>query len=259
MNKQFQCDFINELYAGRSFNERFIIYDKYVKKLGFEAVAYSLMPRMQLESCFKVDLVFHCSDSFSTDFLDHYTTEQLIQDDFTVRRICNNILLPMDWREYELTKQLRPKEESLIKLAREDYGINNGLSIPTMNNEAGFSGASIVSSEKDASFKKLKRENADALAFITHRFHESNFKSSKLPREFVTPFLERLTPNEFGILSHLASGQHFQKIENSIKIASYKVASNALRNLINNKFNSITKERLMYLCGQIDLLDYVKW
>ena len=253
MNDTLLRDYLFELYQATSFNDRFNIYYKYTRKLGFEDVAYSIMPGIQFESIYKKNPVFMSSGSFSTDFLDHYSSEELIKDDFTIRNIKDNKLSPMDWRDYEKNMRLREKEKNLILLAREDYGIRNALSIPTMKNDLGIAGASIICSDNDNAFKGLKQERMRDLVFITHRFHESNLNKRNLPKMFVAPFLEYLTVNEIGILCHLASGQHFQRIEYSIDIASYKVASNALNNLRKKKFNNITKERLMYLCGFINL------
>lgn len=253
----FLRDYLYELYTCHTFDQRFIVYDKYLKNLGFDGATYSIMPLIQSESVFLHSPVFKNSASFPDNYLDQYTTQKLSRHDFTIKRISKNILNPMDWREHELKNLITRNEVKLIELAREDYGIKNAISIPTMNSEIGMSGASIISLEKDAIFKKLKEENIDKLIFITHRFHESNLQGSQLPPNFVLPFIDHLTANEIGILCHLASGKHFQKIEYSIDIASYKVATNALQNLRKKKFNNITKERLMYLAGILRIQRYL--
>jgi DNA-binding CsgD family transcriptional regulator len=252
------ADYTHELYAVSSLEERFKIYEKYIQQLGFEGATYTFIPKIQLESTIPVHPFFEHTDSFSIDFLDHYTSEQLDQHDFTIRKTNNNELSPMDWRQHELRGLVSDNERGVIQLAREDYGINNALTIPTLGNEMGIAGATVISSEKDASFKKLKQERMEALVCYTRLFHDTSFSGSKMPLKFIEPFIESLKPTEIEILHCLASGIQFKNIEYHMDISSYKYASNILNNL-RKRLGGITRDRLMYLVGSLDINNLLTW
>lgn len=253
-SEQLQKDFLYDLYHQSTVEGKFSVFDKYIKRLGFEAAVYSVMPRLQYESNYYLDPVFISSAEFSKKFLDHYSEGKLSEDDFTIRKINDNFLDPLDWREHEKLGLVSPNELDLIKLARVDYGITNAISVPTMNAEAGFSGASIVSSDKDTSFQKLLREKQYDLKFITYRFHQAIMEGTSVPAEFVKAFIDHFSPNEIGIICHLAAGKPYKNAVDTVDVNSSKSAYHALSNLRKNKFrHKISRDRLLYLSGLIDI------
>lgn len=246
-------DFVNELYAVGAFEERFKIYEKYIHRLGFDGATYTYMPRIQLETTISIPPVFIHTAVYPVDFLDHYVGAHLNEHDFTLRKLRNNEAVPMDWREHELQGLVSAEETKVIVLAREDYGITNALSIPTMYFTGG-AGASIISSENDDTFRQLKQENMDTLVYCTQLFHDINFSNGNLPHQFILPFMESLKPKEVVILRYLASGKHFKNIEDTTGI-TYRYASNVL-NELRARLGGITKDKLIYLVGVLNILDH---
>ena len=253
MYPMFMSDYISEMYKKKSLKERFQVYEKYIGFLDFDAAIYTFVANISIGKNTLPSLFLRTAD-YSTDFLEHYVAEGLDQHDFTTRRIKEHKMSVMDWREYELKKRISTEESKLITLARDDYGFKNSLSIPLMNRDIGGAGVSIVSSEKDNAFAKLKAENLETLIHCTRLFHDINFLSiQKIPLSTLT-FLIELSEKERGILSHLAAGEPFKNIEYSIDVASSKVASNILDRL-RGKFDSkITKDQLMYFVGLLGVL-----
>lgn len=247
------ADFINELYAKETLEERFKVYEKYVGLLNFDAAVYTFLPNMTMGEEALSKIFLH-TDHFSKDFLDHYATEGLEECDFTIRNIMNGDMSVKDWREYELNQWLLKDEADVIEMAREDYGMNNALSIPLMNKGIGGAGVSVISSESDASFAKLKAENHETLVNCTKLFHDVSFNNiQQLPLDSLS-FLNSLSEKEQGLLRHLASGKPFKHIMYSIDVASYGVASNMLSSLRERSGEKMTRDRLMYLVGLMDIL-----
>ena len=56
--------YIVELYAATTLETRFRVYDKYVKELGFEGVAYTFAPRAHWEVFTQMPAIFLHSDIF---------------------------------------------------------------------------------------------------------------------------------------------------------------------------------------------------
>lgn len=159
----------------------------------------------------------------------------------------------MDWREHELGGLVTCDENRVIQTAREEYGIRNALTIPTLCPESGIGGMSVISAEKDVGFQKLKQENLETLLRCTQLFHDISFHNTKTSAMFVQPFLKTLKPKEIQILRHLALGYSLKQIDRGI---SYRYAANMLDEL-RARMGGITKDKLMYLIGQLHLLDLI--
>lgn len=248
-------DFMHELYDLHCVEDRFKSYQKHAQHLGFEGVTYTFIPKIQLEVDLPLSPIFEFNNAFPLDFLEHYQAEGLDQRDFAIRKINNEReSRPLDWHMHELTDLISADEKSLIRLAREEYRIQNALTLPTLSNNVGLAGASITSSEKDRSFNKLKAERLQRLCSITRLFHDSNSNQSHLPAKFILPFVETLKPKEIQILSYLASGELMKNIPYHMDIST-RYASNVLDGL-RNRMGGITRDRLMYLVGKLDILYY---
>lgn len=230
-------DFVEKIYTEQSLEKRFDIYAKYIEQLGFDAALYTYFPSSQLDSTkFPIPPIRLQTRDFPVDFLEHYEAEHL------------------DWNEYRQKHKLNIEKTKIIAVAKEDYGIKNGISIPIMNRTIGAAGISIISSETDIVFKKLKNEKFETLITCTQLFHDINYSNGMLQQEFVLYFLKILSTTEIEILRYLASGKHLKNIQDA-KITSYKYAANTLCT-IRKKFGKITRDKLMYIVGLLDALDY---
>ena len=249
-------NYINELYAVETLEARFLVYETYIKTLGFDGATYLFAARAQWEAFTNIPLIFLHTTAYPTQFLEHYYAERLDQHDFTVRKVLEGDTCPMDWREHEQQTQLSAKEQRVIQLARVDYGIINSISVPTMLDERGAAGASIISTEKDYTFQILKHERLETLRHCTKLFHDINFADSNLPQKFVLPLLSSLTTKEVTIIRYLASGAPFKNIKDHTGI-SYSYATKVLDKL-RHRLGGITKDKLLYLIGLLNILNHIE-
>lgn len=257
IDSAFLGDFVQALYAAKSFEQRFKVYEQYIQKLGFEGGTYTYIPRIRLEAELCTELVFAHTDGYPSTFLDHYQGDRLDADDFTLRKAqgwkVSDELLTMDWRAYEMQGLVNRNEQRLIMLARDEYNIKNALSMHTMH-IGGLSGSSIISSENDTTFELLKQDKMDTLYHCARLFHDINATSSNVSNRFVLPILASLTPTELFILRYLSSGKALKNINYESNV-SYKYAANKLGD-IRKRLGVKTQDRLMYLVGLLNFLDY---
>ena len=247
-------EFVEKLYLSDELEKRFRIYEEAVRSLGFEAVTFAFAPNVELTGNLLTP-VFLNSSPYPMGFLQQYNEEKLHMKDFTIRKITHQQLEPMDWREHEHSNSITNDEKRVIQIARNDHGIMNGISIPTMNKNIGMAGASVLSLEKDVSFNILKCENLETLVLCTYLFHNHLFAYNKIPHQFILSLLNSLKPVEIKILQYVASGKPFKNITHETGI-SRGYASNKLDNL-RARLGGINKDKLLYLLGLLNILDDV--
>lgn len=251
--------FSEELLEIDSMELGFKAYERCIQKLGFDAATYTFLsyPQLTTGKGSALPAVFLRTDEFPEQFIHSYVDERFERDDFTLPRILAGDMEIMDWQEFERNRGLASNQQALIRVAREDFKIRNALSIPTMSNDIGAVGASIISSKNNAEFQRLKEQNLATLVRCTQAFHQRYFKLTNIPHEFVAPFLESLNEKEIAILRHLADGKPLKQIEYSVDVASPKVASNML-DKIRSRFGGVTRDKLMFLVGELNILQYYK-
>ncbi|MGB1311576.1 MAG: helix-turn-helix transcriptional regulator [Leucothrix sp.] len=251
---EFVPRFISELHFSKpvSLDDNFRVYEKFLRQLGYDGATYTFVPKIQIEVMTDMATVFLSTESYPQGFIDQYAKEQLQKYDFTVRRITEGYMKPMDWREHELKGLVTQEELAVITLAREQYGIKNALSIPMSYEERGGAGASVISYKEDDEFNQLKANTLETLVAITRLFHERVFNHEDLAHKFIMPILATLTPTEIAILKYKASGQTMKQFKDHTSI-SMSHATNVLSRL-RKRLGGVSMERLLYLLGLLNTL-----
>ena len=242
INRTFLSNYISELYSVDTPEERFQVYEKYIRLMGFSGATYTFAPRMQWEALPDLPAIFLHTKDYPVGFLQDYEKERFDRKDFTVRKVLDGDTAPMDWREHELQNSLTEDEIGLIHYAKEKYGIKNAISIPTLFDEKGAAGASVISFEEDAVFSELKQIHLDTLVRATRVFHDTNFSDLG---KFVLPIYQSLSAREIDILYYKVSGKPMKNIEDDTGINS-TVAARALHDL-KRKLGKVNNDKLIYL------------
>ncbi|SKA67611.1 Autoinducer binding domain-containing protein [Thiothrix eikelboomii] len=245
--------YLSELGAAASLEARFQLYGEYIKQLGFDGATYIFAPRIQYEIMPHLPGIFLYTESYPLDFLDHYRRDRLDRQDFTIRKVLNGETASMDWREHELSGELSAAEVSLIQLARENYGIRNAISIPTMLDARGAAGVSIISSKADGDFQQLKQEKMTRLVGITRLFHASNSLDSDWSLHFTLSVFKSLSATEMSILNYKATGKPLKNINDYLDV-KYSYATNVVSTLL-KKLGNTNSDQLMYLFGLLNSLN----
>lgn len=248
-------DFITALYQATTLDEAFAAYDQQMQKLGFEGALYAFIPRLHLEAKLGFVPLVKVAKSRNPAFMEHYQLAGLEQHDFTLHGIIQGRVDPIDWWGEERKGVLTPAERHLICLAKEDYGIMNGISLGMMHGEMGVAGVSVVSSEPNRLYSKLLHENFAAFQMCSGIFHAHVMDKVCLRHFFLEPFLDLLNDKEKKLLAFVVTGRPMKQVSNYLPGVSQKYAENLLDG-IRTKFGGINKSRLIYYAGLLRLLDH---
>lgn len=173
------------------------------------------------------------------------------RDDFTIKRITGGDLTPMIWwREVEC-KRLTKSELEVIAVARQEYGIHQGISIPTFTDGYNIAGVSVTREEIDSGFDRICKERGDYLRKISLMFSDRVLCLSEARAVFMAPILRTLSTTEKQVLCELARGHNLKTICRELKL-DYKYVANSVIKSLRQKFGDVTRDTLMYEAGMLN-------
>ena len=244
-------DFINGLDQSTSIDESFSALSSAIEALGFNAIAYTYIPQGQALSSYTP--IFLASEHFSHNFLNHYQEADLVQHDFTVKRISNGYSQVMSWQQELQQQTLSADEGNLVQLARYDYGINNAISIPLQSDANAISGASILSEESDGVFDILTQEQLHHAKLITQLFHQHVQSNIGFKKYFYQNILNHLTNDEKRVLKFVIQGRPFKQSQDICGI-SPSYAANICSRLM-RKWDVKNSAELSHIAGVHHLIE----
>ena len=226
LNETLLGRFAADLLTAKSIDERFRLFEKVADQLNFDGLSYTFLPRFELNPVAnKMPPLFIKSDSFPDGFIDQYVNGGLSEHDYTVRMISEGVTLPMIWKESEQRDLLSEEEAHVIEIAREDYGISNAFTIPTMpdtTRSLGIGGVSVLSMENDRQFDML-HDNIETLMYCAQIFHQLCFSNLDIHKKFIWPLFEDLDTKERTMLTSLVQGKVVKQIADDFGIVSGSV------------------------------------
>lgn len=244
-------DFIEDLDEAKNLDELFEALEKLSQLLGFECISYTYVPEAIGGSLERFAPIFKISKNYEQKFIDHYVHESFAEQDFTIKRIKQGDLSPMVWWHEAGKGAISDQEKKVIEVAREDYGLRNGLSIPTLSRGGSIAGVSVICREKDKPFAKLMQDNIRLLRHASIIFSDRVLARENYYSVFFSPLLERLSDTEKQLLQGLVKGMHLKQLAPELGI-SYKYAGNAMEKL-RTKLGHVTREQLLYMVGTMDV------
>lgn len=248
------ADFILNLESANDVSSSFDILAKASEQLGFQGLVYTSIAT-GLEPLTTSGPLFFRSDGFSEAFLTHYQQAGFASQDFTIKRIMNDDLGLMNWWQEEHKGRLTDDERQVIDVARHEYSIENGLSIPLLKNDHQIAGCSVVSQDKGVVFGLLLEERLTTLKVILRLFHDRIYANIDFQKRLYLPLLKQLNPTERSVLRFLASGLPLKSIEAESGI-SPSYAGN-VRTVLFRKLGVKNVSELAYIVGLHRILDLI--
>ncbi len=245
------ADFIEAIDRATSLDAMFNALELAAYRMGFEGIAYTYAPALIVDSLGSNTPVFKVSESYSPQFIQHYSEELFAESDFTIKRILSGDLTPMNWWKEVSDKTITKQETRVLQVARTDYHLTNGLSVPTYAQSGSIAGVSVISSDQSYMFEKLCADSVDSLQKISRIFSNRVIGDGRCRNFFLASFLNGLSPTQKSILKGLAKGEHLKQISSRLNI-SYKYSFNVVDQL-KEKFGQVNREQLMYIAGVLQI------
>lgn len=254
--------FASELYAATDFDSAFHALQNTAWDLGFDGVLYTFIPRILLDTKFHVQPVYKVSEQFCPEFLSHYAEAQFEKVDPLIKAVADGVSSPISWQGQTIKNYEKsdPNGREVMRTAN-DYGINNGVTLPLLSGAAGISGASFITSEKN-NFEKIIDVRLDSLNLCTRLFHQLVQSNITFKKEFVTTFLETLNTTEIRTLIGLASGKSSAQIASELKRTERYLEQVITK--LRRKFSGvgphdtpiINRNQLLYYAGLLEVMQY---
>jgi len=255
MNKEIIGQFAITLYTANNYDEAFDAYYQLVKKTGFDAVCYSYMPQIITASQLSVSPIIKSSGSLYEAFLHNYLEYDMIKNDPLVRLIIEGHTETIDWWKEAKKSDFLEKDyaQEQLELIKTHYGIQNGITIPTMSGQRGIAGGSVITTLTDNEFKKLKDKHLVTLEIATKMFHDFTLSHPQSLNTFVLPLFPGLTEKEIKVIQYLLTGKPMKGVEDVTDIST-KYAEKLLIN-IRKKFGNISTNELIHQISVFDIFN----
>jgi len=243
-------DFVDGLYSTTDPSTMFSVLESTIKKLGFDYISYTFMPSVILTSLSNSAPVFQVSQGYNQKFIQHYAEANFIDNDYTVKMILKGDMNTRNWWQDEKGDRLSELEKSVINVARYEYGIKSGITIPTFTDGHGVAGVSVSSEEGENAFSLLYSEKIKFLERISLMYSDRVLGISSAKSFFGASILEKMTKTEIRVVSMMAKGINIQAIAHELNL-DYKYIANKVLPSIRRKMGGVSRDRMMYNVGRM--------
>jgi DNA-binding CsgD family transcriptional regulator len=251
--QQVFLDYCDALYAAKDIDTMFSGLEKAVQAMGFDNVSYTYVPGAIGQSLHQLAPIFKLSSAYNTQFIQHYSDARFGNHDFTIKRIMGGDLTPMIWWREADAKRLSKSELEVIEVARQDYGIHQGISLPTFTDGRSIAGVSITREEKDLAFEQLYEEKGSYLRKMSMMFSNRVLCMEEARVIFMIPIVQSLSLTEKQVLCELAKGRNLKSVCLELDL-DYKYVANSVIKSLRKKFGNVTRDALMYEAGLLNIV-----
>lgn len=245
--------FIQYLYDSETLEEKFSALEDEVALFGFDAVLYTFIPKLSRLTT-SLQPVFQFSKSYA-DLIKNYQKQNFDRNDFTIRLLEEGKLSIIDWWIEAKKVSLNKEEKHVIKTTKEKFGVSKGITFPTLSNDMGIAGVSIISFKPEYANKEINSEDLGHLKACCRMYHDHTMIHQDARYKFVLPILKTLTTKKKLVLKHLISGQPMKNINETADITT-RYAEKLLIKL-RKDFGDISKNELIYFLGLLNITEYL--
>jgi len=232
------------------FGEAFSRLCEDTEKLGFDAVIYTFYPKTFHKSL-DMQPVLQYSSQFEP-FVKHYIENDYANKDFVIRIAFKGSKESIDWWEEIDNGNVREDELEVTLDGRDNFGIQNGITIPVLNGPHAIAGISAITMNSNkAYFERLKSEKLELLIKHAKEYHFNIMSSNCGVFKFIEGIIEHLDEPKKLVLQHLLRNEPMKTVESWNPGLTAKNAETILR-AIKQELGNISTNQLMYLLGKMD-------
>jgi len=241
------------LYDAKSIDDKFSILENEVLSLGFDAVLYTFIPKLSRLST-SLKPVFQYSERYNP-LIKYYQKHDFSRHDFVIRLAEERTDLEViEWWEEAQKNKLNEKEIQVNLIMIKKFSFTKGITFPTLQNDQGLAGVSVISFKEEYKNKKVSPELLENLKHCVRMYHDHMMIHQDIRYEFILPILKTLTPKKKLVIKHLISGQPMKNITEAGVTERY--AEKLLLEL-RKTFGNISKNELIYLLGLLNIVEYL--
>jgi hypothetical protein len=243
-------DILTRLYNANANSEKFTILEEVMCDAGFDAVLYSFYPKLS-QLAKSLQPVFQFSKGYEP-LIENYQKENFSGDDFVIRLLTEGAVEPFDWWFQAKKTKMSDQEKKVNHIARHQFGIMKGICLPTLTNDLGIAGVSLISFKAEDEHRQLDAKDLDQLHNCARMYHNHIMINQNEQSQFILPILDLLTPKKKLVIKHLISGKPMKTIEG----VTERYAEKLLLEL-RKGFGNISKNELIYFFGLINISEYL--
>jgi len=254
-------DFADQLCQATTYDESFALYSQFTEFLGYESALYSFIPRIVLDQISHLQPKFSISENYNQGYLEEYSASKFDKTDYVIKEIKSGCTETLDWWGDYKKGSLNAKQTKILNIMRDDYKIENGLSIPLNTGVKGIAAVSVSSDQKDRLYQQLRSETHLTLKTASIIFHNHVVTNAFEYNAFVDPILPNMNKTEKKVLKLLLDGHPVPRIskilcksegymENVVRSIRIKMAG-----LDSDDKPKISKDLLIHYSGLMGIYD----
>lgn len=206
MDKDFLL-YLECLYKAETVECKFKQLESYIEQLGFEGLLYTFIPSLSGNMQYPDFIpVYMTSRYFNQGYLSHYAEAEFSRCDPFITAVASGEKLSIDWWNRHRITPYDGEALQVIEVARYDYNVRNGITIPLHASDIGIAGATLISPEKDTEFHQLTQTHLHEAEIACHLFHEHLSSNQKWHKPFLLPITEQISASEYKVLKFLIRG-----------------------------------------------------
>ncbi|OED35006.1 hypothetical protein AB833_31610 [Chromatiales bacterium (ex Bugula neritina AB1)] len=253
--------YVSSLISSNGFSEAFQLFESEVYRIGFEGVLYTYIPSALIDMQFPVKPVYEVSKNYAPEYLSHYSEARFERYDPLIKAVKSGESKPINWWG-ELCKQHINNSSASAEVitVSQEYGINNGLTIPLLSGRRGIAGVSFITGEKSG-FDRLLQDKLEELELYSNIFHRVVAADQQFSSRFSLPLLKNLSHTELQLLKGLADGQSMAEVSTAINrsLKYLEQVMLSLRRKISGVEEGmppgINRNQLLYYAGLLNILE----
>lgn len=223
---------------------------KDIKKLGFDGVVYTFYPKTFHKSV-EMSPILQVSEKFAP-YVERYNEMGYANRDFVIRLAFQGKKKTIDWWEEINAGNVRDDELEVTLDGRDNYGIQNGITIPIVKGPDAIAGISVITFKRGRKrFEKLKEEKTDELLDLTRDYHFSIMSSNEALFQFIESIVEHFDEPKKNVLRHVLRNQPMKNIVKWNPEISCKNAERILGK-IKKELGGVSSFQLLYLLGKMN-------
>lgn len=246
---QILLEFVDAIFSCHNKESMFPFLEVASSKLGFDNISYTYIPAILTRSLSTMPPVFQVSRSYEHNFIEHYVEAGFGQYDFVIKKIFDGELSSIIWWDQ---KGLTNSELEIIQVARNDYRITHGVSIPTLRDNSGIAVLSATSECSREQFSFLCNENLDCLRKIARMYSDRLLSSSSNEIFFFSSFAKMFSLTERHVLRGLADNKKLKVIAHDLGL-DYKYIANSVIKSLRDKFGGVSRDKMLLEAGLLDI------